>query len=170
VIVVAAILIIVAKHHHSHANVAATSSSVTQTNSASATQTSTSASTGSGAGSAGAKVITQINLSATAPRGKATAIADVLQEGSAREVAIVGQSVPANTKHNSYEVWLYNSPSDAVSLGFVDPGVSAGGRLSAAGPLPADASRYRKLIVTTETVAHPKAPGPILLAGTITGL
>jgi hypothetical protein len=170
VIVIAAVLIIVAKHHHSHSTVAAASSSVTQTNPASATQTSTGAASTSGASTTGAKVITQINLSPSTAGSKAAAIADVLQEGTEREVAIVGQDLPANTKHNSYEVWLYNSQSDAVSLGFVDPGVSANGKLSAAGPLPANASRYRKLVVTTETVAHPKTPGPIVLAGRIAGL
>jgi hypothetical protein len=169
VIVIAAVVVLVAKHHHSHTVTA--SAHVTQTNPASATQTSSStSSTGAAANPAGAKVVTQVNLSPTTAGSKAAAIADVLQEGSEREVAIVGQNVPANTAHNSYEVWLYNSPSNAVSLGFVDPGVTANGKLSTAGPLPADASSYRKLIITTETVAKPKQPGLIVLSGTISGL
>jgi hypothetical protein len=169
VIVIAAVIVVVAKHHHSHTVTA--SAHVTQTNPASATQTSSStASTSAAADPAGAKVVTQINLSATTAHGKAAAIADVLQEGSEREVAIVGQNLPANTAHDSYEVWLYNSPSSAVSLGFVDPGVTANGKLSTAGPLPADASSYRDLIITTETVAKPKRPGPIVLSGMISGL
>ena len=67
-------------------------------------------------------------------------------------------------------MWLFNSQSSAVSLGFVDPGVTSNGKLSAAGPLPSDASSYHELIVTTETVAKPKAPGPIVLSGPISGL
>jgi hypothetical protein len=169
VIVIAAVIVVVAKHHDSHHTVTA-SAHVTQTNPASASQTSSSASSTTAGASSAAKVVTQINLSAAGSGSKAAAIADVLQEGSEREVAIVGQNVPANTKHNSYEVWLYNSPSNAVSLGFVDPGVTANGKLSAAGPLPTDASSYHELIITTETVAKPKRPGPIVLAGTISGL
>ena len=169
VIVIAVVIFVVVRHHNSHTVTA--SAHVTQTNPASATQTSSgTVSTSTTATTSGAKVITQINLAAASAGSKAAAIADVLQEGSQREVAIVGQNMPANTKHNSYEVWLYNSQSNAVSLGFVDPGVSANGKLSAAGPLPADAASYHELIVTTETVAKPTAPGPIVLAGKISGL
>ena len=169
VIVVAAVIVVVARHHHSPA--VAPSAHVTPTNPASATQTSSSTpATSAAANPAGAKVVTQINLSPAGAGSKAVGIADVLQAGSEREVAIVAQNVPANTKHNSYEVWLYDSQSSAVKVGFVVPGVTTNGKLSVAGPLPADASRYRELIITTETVAKPTAPGPILLSGAISGL
>jgi hypothetical protein len=168
IIVIAAIVIIVARHHGSGSPTptaspgAATTASLTSTSSSSTTTASTATN--------GATPILQINLQPASAGSKAAGIAEVLQEGSQREIAIVGSGVPANTKHNSYEVWLYNSPSDADSLGFVNPGVGANGKLSAAGPLPADASNYKQLIVTTETSAHPTTPGPILLQGTITGL
>jgi hypothetical protein len=170
VLVIAVVIVVVARHHH-HSHAVTASAHVTQTNPASAAQTSSSTTSGvTAANPAGAKVITQVNLSAASAGSKAAAIADVLQEGSEREVAIVGQDVPANTAHDSYEVWLYNSPSSAVSLGFVDPGVTANGKLSAAGPLPADASSYRELIITTETVPKPRTPGRIVLSGAISGL
>ena len=46
----------------------------------------------------------------------------------------------------------------------MNPGVSANGRLQAAGPLPADAARYKQ-IVTLETAAKPHGPGKIVLRG-----
>jgi hypothetical protein len=36
--------------------------------------------------------------------------------------------------------------------------------------LPTDATHYKELIVTVETSANPKTPGPIILQGTLTGL
>ena len=105
--------------------------------SASSTTSTTSATT---TGSTSAKVVAQINLSP--PSGskapKAAGIAEILNEGSADGVAIVADNVPANTTHppNAYAVWLYNSPSDAQILGFVNPGVGKTGRLSTAGGLP----------------------------------
>jgi hypothetical protein len=80
--------------------------------------------------------------------------------------------VPPNTTKppNAYAVWLYNSASDAHFLGFVNPGVGTNGKLSTAGGLPANASHYKQLIVTVETIAHPKAPGTIILSGPLTGL
>ena len=56
---------------------------------------------------------------------KAAGIAEVLNEGSADGVAIVAQNMPpnANKPPNAYAVWLYNSPTDAQILGFVNPGV-----------------------------------------------
>jgi hypothetical protein len=52
-------------------------------------------------------------------------------------------------------------------LGFVNPGVGSNGRLSTAGGLPANVSHYKQVIVTLETNAAPKAPGTIILQGTL---
>jgi hypothetical protein len=111
----------------------------------------------------------QINLTPTQAGSKAVGIADVLKEGSQRELAIVAQGLPPNTAKNSYEVWLYNSPSDAKSIGF-GPVVGANGKLAAAGPLPTDASHFKQLIVTVETTKSPTTPGPIVMQGQVTGL
>ena len=66
---------------------------------------------------------------------KAAGIAEVLKEGATDGIAIVAQNVTPNTTKppNAYAVWLYNSPTDAHLLGFVNPGVGANGRLSTAG-------------------------------------
>jgi len=127
--------------------------------------------TTSGSSSA-AKVVAQINLAPTDSKSKAAGIAEVLKEGTANGIAIVGQHVTPNTKKppNAYAVWLYNSPTDAHRLGFVNPPVGATGRLSTAGGLPTNAAHYKQLIVTVETKASPQTPGTIVLQGTLTGL
>jgi hypothetical protein len=122
--------------------------------------------------STAAKVVAQINLTPPAAGSKAAGIAEILREGTTNGIAIVAQNVPPNTTHppNAYAVWLYNSPTDAKILGFVNPGVPQSGKLSTAGGLPANAAHYKELIVTTETSANPKAPGPVILQGTMTGV
>ncbi|MGH2916377.1 MAG: hypothetical protein ACRDMX_15460 [Solirubrobacteraceae bacterium] len=131
------------------------------------------ASTTSSATSA-TKVLASINLLPPPVAGhtKAAGIAEILREGSADGLAIVAQGVaPNSTKPpNAYAVWLYNSPTDAHNLGFVSPGVGKTGRFSTATTLPANAKRYHKLIVTLESTGRPKAPGQIILEGTLTGL
>jgi hypothetical protein len=138
----------------------------TGTSTAGATGTASTPATGA-SGTAQPKV--QINLTPTQTGSKAEGIADVLNEGSQRELAIVAQGLPPNTAKNSYEVWLYNSPTDAKSIGF-GPVVGANGKLAAAGPLPTDASHFKQLIVTLETTSSPKTPGPIVMQGQVTGL
>jgi hypothetical protein len=142
---------------------------------AAARTTATSAAAASGTTpttSSAAKVVAQVNLKPTAKTSKAAGIAEVLKEGSADGIAIVAQNVPPNSTKppNAYAVWLYNSVNDAHFLGFVNPGVGTNGRLSTAGGLPTNASHYKQLIVTVETISHPKTPGSIILAGPLTGL
>jgi hypothetical protein len=122
--------------------------------------------------STAAKVVSQINLTPPAAGSKAAGIAEVLREGSTNGIAIVAQNVPPNTTHppNAYAVWLYNSPTDAKILGFVNPGVPKSGKLSTAGGLPTNASHYKQLIVTVESSSNPKAPGTVILQGTLTGV
>lgn len=140
----------------------------TPTTSPTTTATSTTG-TGTGTTTGSAKVIAQVNLK---PPGGATAgtkspagVAEVLQSGTSTGIALLAQSMPANTKHNAYAVWLYNSGSDSRLLGFVSPGVGSNGKLSTEGPLPTDASHFRELVVTLETQAKPKTPGQIVLIG-----
>ncbi|HEX4009277.1 MAG TPA: sigma factor-like helix-turn-helix DNA-binding protein [Solirubrobacteraceae bacterium] len=176
VLIAAAVVVFFVTRSNSskHPSSAASASTSTSTPAASASSTTATTSATTTSSTSSAKVVAQINLSP--PSGgkasKAAGIAEILNEGSADGVAIVADNVPANTTHppNAYAVWLYNSPSDAQILGFVNPGVGKTGRLSTAGGLPSNASHYKKLIVTLETSAKPKQPGTIVLQGTLTGL
>jgi hypothetical protein len=122
--------------------------------------------------STAAKVVAQINLTPPAAGSKAAGIAEVLREGTTNGIAIVAQNLAPNSTHppNAYAVWLYNSRTDARILGFVNPGVPKSGKLSTASSLPAVASHYKQLLVTVETSARPKAPGPVVLQGPLTGV
>jgi hypothetical protein len=175
VLIVAVIAIILLSSGGSNPSTPAASASST-TPSTPAAASSTTAGSGttsaSGSGTTPAKVVAQINLTPTATGSKAAGIAEVLKEGATNGIAIVAQNVTPNTTKppNAYAVWLYNSPTDAHLLGFVNPGVGANGRLSTAGGLPANAAHYKQLIVTLETKASPTTPGTIVLQGTLSGL
>jgi hypothetical protein len=131
-----------------------------------ATPTSGSTTTGNGV-----QPLRQINLKAPSG-GKAVGIAEVLRERGQIGVAIVAQGLSANTKNppNAYAVWLYNSPSDAHILGFVNPPVGTDGKLRTAGGFPSNASHFHTLLITLETQSNPKTPGTIVLQGPLTGL
>jgi hypothetical protein len=168
VVVVAVIVVLVllltggkSSSDHSSSSSASASQSATTPSGSSSTTSSTAA-----------RVVAQINLTPPAAGSKAAGIAEVLKEGANNGIAIVAQNVTPNTTKppNAYAVWLYNSPSDAKILGFVNPGVGKNGRLSTAGGLPANASHFKQLIVTLETQASPKKPGTVILQGTLTGL
>ncbi len=149
------------KSSSSNSTAASVSSSTTSANGSSTTSASTTP-----------QVVAQINLKPPSGGGSAAGIAEVLQEGGKKGIAIVAQHMAPNTRKppNAYAVWLYNSAGDAQLLGFVNPGVGKNGRLSTAGGLPANASHFHTLIVTLETKASPKSPGTIVLSGPISGL
>lgn len=171
-IIVVGVIVLVSGGSEKHANTVA-STPTTSTPPPSATTPATSSTTAAataGSGTSTAKVLAQINLTPPPTSGsKAAGIAEVLREGTTNGIAIVAQNVTPNTTKppNAYAVWLYNSPTDAKFLGFVNPGVAASGKLSTAGGLPPTASHYKQLIVTLETSSKPKAPGTVILQGAV---
>jgi hypothetical protein len=117
-----------------------------------------------------ARIVGQIALAAPAGGTKVTGAALVLSQGSIKGLGIEAVHVPPNTTkpRTAYAVWLYNSPSDAQRLGYVDPPVSKNGKLDASAPLPGNAGRYKLLIITlqTQTASHVSTkPGPVVLEG-----
>jgi hypothetical protein len=167
---VAVVLIVVIAMIASGGSSSSSSSSTTSRAATPAASASTTAPTVSTTSTA-AKVVAQINLLPPTAGSKAAGIAEVLKEGATDAIAIVAQNVPANTTQppNAYAVWLYNSPTDAFRLGFVNPAVGKTGKLSTAGPLPANASHFKQVIITVETQAKPAKPGTIILQGAMTG-
>ncbi|MCW3040590.1 MAG: hypothetical protein JWM31_2495 [Solirubrobacterales bacterium] len=93
--------------------------------------TSTAAAAGTATGAAAATendIESQITLSST--KSNALAAGFILHpKGKERSLGISGQGFPAtNGKVFNYAVWLYDSPSRAVRLGFVGTGVAASGQ------------------------------------------
>ena len=127
----------------------------------------THAATTTTASSASPKLLAQISLAtpsgARTPDGRAYVVSVQHQLG----LLVAARGLTPNTKHppNSYALWLYNSASDSHILGFVTPAVGKNGSFNVPAPLPTNASHYRMLVVTLETVSNPKHPGRIVLEG-----
>jgi hypothetical protein len=111
-----------------------------------------------------AQVVGQSNLNPPGGKGQAKGVAFVVKEGTAYGIVIEAAHVAPNN-HNAYAAWLYNSSTDAVRLGFVSPAVGKSGQLQVGSPLPANASRYKQLLLTLETQSNPKSPGTTVLQG-----
>jgi hypothetical protein len=162
VIVVVVLVVVLSSSGDSSSSSTSTAASVpTPTTSSSATTTATTTS-----GTATAKPIAQVNL-LSPTGGAAKGVAIIVKQGTTTGLVIRATGVPANTRHNAYAVWLYNSPSDNKILGFVNPGVGTTRVLQTAGPLPANASHIKQLLVSVETAPKPKVPGTIVLQGAL---
>ncbi len=64
-----------------------------------------------------------------------------------------------------YDVWLYNSPSDALFLGFANYDRRTKRLAGQSQPLPVEAGNYESLVITRQTTKKPTAPGTIVLQG-----
>ena len=121
------------------------------------------------AGQAGAEqppytsFVEQVKL--VSPSGKASphGLADVLRQGSAYGLVIDAHGLPPSSRHSAYAVWLARGPGRARLLGYDQNRVRH--HLSAAGALPAGFRRYREILITLETHAHPRRPGRVVLVG-----
>jgi Anti-sigma-K factor rskA len=112
---------------------------------------------------------TKIVLSSPSGTQGTVGLAEVVHRSDAAAVALVAKGLAPNAEHNAYAVWLYNSPNDAVRLGFVNPGVGKNGHLDTAASLPSNANHYGKIVITLETTANPMTPGQIVLEGPLRG-
>lgn len=121
--------------------------------------------TGGTSSTAAPRIEAQINLVPADPHSKALAVANVIAQGQQRAFALQAQGLQP-TSGFAYAVWLYNSPTDALPLGFA-PAVKSDGRMQAVGALPANASHYTKMVLTRETNARPTSPGTIVLSGAL---
>ena len=96
----------------------------------------------------------------------AAGIARIVERDGQRVLDLLATGLPPSNQRQAYEVWLYNSPTDARSVGaqFSDQR----GNFRGAGNLPADFARYKFLDVSREPIdrnrAHSKVSvlrGPI---------
>jgi hypothetical protein len=97
--------------------------------------------------------------------GRTAGIAVIAQRGSQRQV-IVQATLPPNRQREAYEVWLYNSRTDAKSLGAQV--TNAQGTYQGAGPLPTDYARFKYIDVSREPIDQNRGhSGVSVLRGTI---
>ncbi|HTX12107.1 MAG TPA: sigma factor-like helix-turn-helix DNA-binding protein [Solirubrobacteraceae bacterium] len=134
------------------------------------TTTTAAGSTGSTTGTTGqAKIVAQVNLNPPSGTGSTKGVGLVVKDGSAYGLIIEAQDVAPNS-HNAYAVWLYNSSSDTLRLGFVNPAVGKTGKLQVGTGLPTNAGHYKELLLTLETQSAPKTPGQVVLEGPFKGV
>jgi hypothetical protein len=116
-----------------------------------------------------AQIVAQVNLNPPSATGSSKGVGLVVKDGNAYGLIIEAQNVAANS-HNAYAVWLYNSSTDTVRLGFVNPAVGKTGKLQVGTGLPTNAGHYKELLLTLETQSNPKTPGQVVLEGAFKGV
>lgn len=111
------------------------------------------------------KVEAQINLVPPGgpAKGKPLGVVQVLSQGSQRGISLAAQGLDQKT---AYAVWLTNSKADSEFLGFA-PAVDKNGRMVTASGLPADAAKFKNIVMTAETQRSPKQPGKVVLSGAL---
>jgi anti-sigma-K factor RskA len=107
--------------------------------------------------------VTQLVLTPTPAAPSAGGTVTVQQQNGHLEAEIRAHGLAPNAHGNSYGVWLYNTASDALLLGFVSPSVGPSRTFENGTALPGNASRFHFLIVTVETSGQPSKPGSIAL-------
>lgn len=105
----------------------------------------------------------QLALRSPFKKSRSVGVVEVLSEGGKRAFYIEADNIPAS-KHFFYAVWLYNSPGSAEPLSKAPP-VGNTHRLAGGALLPADAGKYKRILLTRETDTHPAKPGKVVLEG-----
>jgi hypothetical protein len=98
----------------------------------------------------------------------------IRREDGAVQFAIAAQDVPANKGKEVYAVWFTREGGTPRRLGFAQSQVTKEGVLTTGGPQRGDEDEfprwfatYEKVLVTRETDAKAKRPGPAVLEGTL---
>ena len=99
-------------------------------------------------------------------KGVPAGIAIIAERGGKRQVIVQAASLPPNQRREAYEVWLYNNPDDARSLGAQV--TDRQGTYQGAGPLPRDFARFKFIDVSREPIdQNRKHSGQSVLRGQI---
>ncbi|MEA2374415.1 MAG: hypothetical protein QOD53_878, partial [Thermoleophilaceae bacterium] len=89
---------------------------------------------------------------AASPAVKPQGVAFVATRGKETDL-VVQAKLPPVKKGQAYEVWLYNSPTNAVPVGAQV--TDAKGNYQGAGKLPADPSKYQAIDVSLQAIPDP---------------
>jgi hypothetical protein len=98
---------------------------------------------------------------------KGTGIAVVAAQGDQEQLVVQATKLEPTDQQSAYEVWLYNSASDATALGaqFTDQQ----GNLTGRGPVPNNWKNFRYVVLSREKVGtNPKTPANVLLRAKLT--
>ena len=116
-----------------------------------------------------AKVLGQLPLKGVGKYAKsAEGVAVIAQRGNTPQLIMQAKLPPSKTRQ-AYEVWLYNSPTDAVSLGAST--ANKQGQFQGQGQLPANWRRYKFVDVSLETIdSNLKHSGNSVLRGALADL
>lgn len=147
----------------------APSSATSKSSSGSSTSTGTSSTAKTGASTTAAsksevKEDNRLTLSPTEPSSKATGVAEIISKKKQFGFYVIVGGLPAAPSGSFYGVWLSNSSTEFEPLGSL-PALNSSGVTEGGDGLPANASRYRHMIITRETTKQPKQPGPTVLSG-----
>ena len=98
----------------------------------------------------------------------------VRRDDGAVQFAIAAQNVPPNEGQEVYAVWLTREGGRPRRLGFAQTPVGEDGILTTGGPQQGDEEKfpqwfatYEKILITRETNAQARRPGPAVLEGTL---
>jgi hypothetical protein len=123
--------------------------------------------TGGGGGGGGSSTagVAQPAAQQSGPAG----IAIITERGGQRQVVVQAAGLPPTTGRLAYEVWLYNSPKDAESLGAQV--TDSRGTFQGAGPLPRDYAKFKYIDVSRERIDRNRGhSGSSVLRGRLRGL
>jgi hypothetical protein len=100
----------------------------------------------------------------------------VRRDDGSVQFAIAAQNVPPNEGREVYAVWLTREGGRPRRLGFAQTPVGEDGILTTGGPQQGDEAKfpqwfatYEKILITRETDAKSRQPGPAVLEGTLPG-
>jgi len=83
-------------------------------------------------------------------KGDAQGVAVIAERGGQNQLLVQARGLEPSGRRAAYEVWLYNTQRDAVSLGGQVTDRSGG--LQGAGPLPPEYRRYRFIDISREKI------------------
>jgi hypothetical protein len=106
--------------------------------------------TGDGDGGDGSQASGSPSGDGQAATGQPAGIAVVAEQNGKRQLIVQAASLTPSGRREAYEVWLYNSPRDARSVGAQV--TDARGTYQGAGPLPANFAKYRFIDVSREPI------------------
>ena len=118
------------------------------------------------------RVVGQIALTGVGSASKAKGTLTLFLLGQQLGFQIEGQDVPANKSTDRYAVWFTGPGSKADLIGVARDPVGSDGALGVSGPptdnaqrFPQQLANHRQVVVSRETKAGARQPGPIVLRG-----